>query len=179
MGVNIMLALGSMIMFSTFLGSSNKVIMGNSQIASQNEYYIAALSYGQSVIEEAKTKAFQGTIGVGPAKVKSLLLGYESTSEKISYVDTLTPLGFASEVKFDDVDDYNGYLRRVNSPRAEGYMMVTTVNWVDETTPKVVSATPTNFKLMTVSITSPFFPKIEKGGVSYQDTLKLSYVFAN
>lgn len=182
MGVNIMLALGSMIMFSTFLGSSNRVIMGNSQIASQNEYYIAALSYGQSVIEEAKTKNFQGSIivgsGPGATKVNSLLLGYETTSEKISYVDTMTALGFASEVKFDDVDDYNGYIRRVNSPRAEGYTMVTSVNWVDETTPKVISATITDFKVMVVNITSPYFPKIEKGGLTYQDTLKLSYVFA-
>ncbi len=177
-----MLALGSMIMFSTFLGSSNKVIMGNNQIASQNEYYIAALSYGQSIIEEAKTKEYQGSIvvgsGPGATKVKSLLLGYEATSEKISYVDTLTALGFASEVKFDDVDDYTGYVRRVNSPRAEGYMMYTTVNWVDEASPKVISATPTDFKMMTVNITSPYFPKIEKGGLTYQDTLKLSYVFA-
>ena len=43
-------------MFGTFLGSSNRLLMGNTQIASQNEYYIAALSYGQSVIEEARTK---------------------------------------------------------------------------------------------------------------------------
>lgn len=183
MGVNIMLALGSMVMFATFLGSSNKVILGNNQIATQNEYYIAALSYGQSVIDEAKTKAFYGTIttGSGPLAVKtrSLLLGTENSGERIAYADTLTAAGYASEAKFDDVDDYDGYLRRVNSPRAEGYMISTAVRWVNETAPSTVSTTPTLSKRMMVYVTSPYFPRVERNGSSYPDTLKLSYVFSD
>jgi hypothetical protein len=178
MGVNIMLALGSLVMFATFLGSSNKVMIGNNQLASQNEYYIAALSYGQSVIDEAKTKHYQGTVMVGGVPAPSLLLGVETSAEKINYVDTMTVKGYASEQKFDDVDDYDGYSRLVNSPRAEGYRISASVNWADETNPNLVSATPTAYKRMLVKITSPYFPKIEKGGVTSQDTVKLTYVFA-
>lgn len=181
MGVNIMLALGSLVMFATFLGSSNKVMIGNSQIASQNEYYIAALSYGQSVIDEAKTKAYEGTIktgtGVDAVISRSLLLGPESTSEKIAYEDTLGPKGFASEQKFDDVDDYAGYRRLVNSPRAEGYQISTEVHWVDEDEPNSISSSMTDYKMMVVKVTSKYFPKIERGGVTSQDTLKLTYFF--
>ncbi len=172
-----MLALGSLVMFATFLGSSNKVMIGNNQLASQNEYYIAALSYGQSVIDEAKTKSYQGFIMVGPTKTVSLLRGTETVGEQVSFVDTMTNKGFASEQKFDDVDDYDGYRRRVNSPRAEGYMLLTTVNWVDDANPNSVSVTPTDYKRMVVSVTSKFFPKITKGGVEVQDTLKISYIF--
>jgi hypothetical protein len=153
MGANIMLALGSLVMFATFLGSSNRVMIGNSQLAAQNEYYIAAVSYGQSVIDEAKTKAYQGYTVVGGTKT-------------------------LSQRKFDDVDDYNGYRRRVDSPRAEGYVVLASVNWVSELNPNTISATPTSYKRMLVRITSPYFPKIEKDGLHYQDTLKLSYVFA-
>jgi len=181
MGVNIMLALGSLVMFATFLGSSNKVMIGNSQIASQNEYYIAALSYGQSVIDEAKTKSYEGTISTSGTKgvitTKSLLLGPESASERITWVDTLGPKGYASEQRFDDVDDYLGYRRRVNSPRAEGYEISATVNWVDETDPNSISTSMTDYKMMVVKVTSPYFPKIERGGVTSQDTLKLTYFF--
>lgn len=183
MGVNIMLALGSLVMFATFLGSSNKVMIGNNQLASQNEYYIAALSYGQSVVEEAKTKEYQGyiVVGSGPTavKTKSLLLGVESAGEKITWIDSLGAKGFASESKFDDVDDYDGYRRRINSPRAEGYIVSTSVNWVDESSPNSISVTPTRYKRMIVNVTSPFFPRVSKGGLEVPDTLKLSYVFAH
>jgi hypothetical protein len=178
MGANIMLALGSLVMFATFLGSSNRVMIGNSQLAAQNEYYIAAVSYGQSVIDEAKTKAYQGYTVVGGTQTPSDLNGVESTGEQVSFIDTLTDLGYASQRKFDDVDDYNGYRRRVDSPRAEGYVVLASVNWVSELNPNTISATPTSYKRMLVRITSPYFPKIEKDGLHYQDTLKLSYVFA-
>jgi len=178
MGVNIFLALGAMMMFSTFLGASNRVMIGNSQLSSQNEYYIAALSYGQSVIEEAKTKFYQGTIQAGPLKVPSLIIGIESGTETVPVPDLLKGNGYSSAQKFDDVDDYNGYVRRVNSPRAEGYLLTTTVNWVDETNPAVVSKTPTKYKLMVVNVTSPFFPKVENNGVERPDTLKVSYLFS-
>jgi hypothetical protein len=178
MGVNIMLALGSLVMFATFLGSSNKVMIGNSQLASQNEYYIAALSYGQSIIDEAKTKKYQDSVIVGGVKTPSTLLGTETAGEKISFVDTVTANGYASEQRYNDVDDYNGYTRLVNSPRAEGYRLSASVNWVDEMSPNKVSVAPTRYKRMVVNITSPFFPKIEKGGLTYADTVKLSYIFA-
>jgi hypothetical protein len=178
MGVNIMLALGSLVMFATFLGSSNKVMIGNNQLASQNEYYIAALSYGQSVIDEAKTKVYQGWLDVGGIKTKSNIIGVESVSEKIAYVDTVTANGYASEQKYDDVDDYDGYLRRVNSPRAEGYIVSARVNWVDKDNPNNISLVPTDYKRMAVSVTSRYFPKISKGGMEVPDTLKLTYVFS-
>jgi hypothetical protein len=163
-----MLALGSLVMFATFLGSSNKVMIGNNQLASQNEYYIAALSYGQSVIEEAKTKAFK----------EGNFIGTDAVAEKITWTDTLTSKGFVSELKFDDVDDYDGYRRRIDSPRAEGYIVISNVSWVDESSPNTSSMTETLYKRMTIKITSPYFPKVEKSGIEYQDTLKLSYVFA-
>jgi hypothetical protein len=177
MRINMLLALGALMMFATFLGASNRVMIGNSQVSSQNEFYIAALSYGQSVIEEAKTKLYQGQIVVGPITTPSLLLGPETAAEVISTFDHLTGNGYQSEAKFDDVDDYNGYLRKIDSPRAEGYKLLTMVNWVSETDPNVISASPTRYKRMVVNVTSPFFPKIEKAGVERPDTLKLTYVF--
>jgi len=194
MGANIMLALGAIVMFGTFLGSSNRVMMGNTQIASQNEYYIAALSYAQSVIDEAKTKAFsdeyapvlktvEGKMGVSvvviPAgEVKEVYhIGTESADENVSSYDALREGRFASESHFNDVDDYNGYSRLVNSPRAEGYHIHISVAYVHDEDPNEVKHELTNSKKMFVSVTSPYFPKDERSGTAVQDTLKLSYVF--
>lgn len=184
MGANILLALGALAMFGTFLGSSNRVIMGNNQIASQNEYYIAALSYAQSIVDEAKTKKFKGHPPTGSTSNDGSIvqtgnsIGIESLAESFPYPDTLTPKGYKSELFFDDVDDYNGYRRLVNSPRAEGYAMDVSVAWVEKTNPEEVRALPSTAKRMIVRVTSPYFPKIERDGLTYPDTLKLTYVFS-
>lgn len=184
MGANILLALGAIVMFGTFLGSSNRLMIGNSQIASQNEYYIAALSYAQSVIDEAKIKSFEDDIYSTPEPGKEVKvsevyhLGIESMDEKVGKFDTLGNMGYQSEMNFDDVDDYHGYSRLVNSPRAEGYHLFVSVNFVDDDHPTKVKFEVTDTKVMTVAITSPYFPKPERDGISSQDTLKLTYVFS-
>lgn len=184
MGANILLALGALAMFGTFLGSSNRVMLGNSQIAAQNEYYIAGLSYAQSVVDEAKTKPFRDNIyGVADPSTGTIVketyhLGIESLDERVPKFDTLTVNGYLSEYKFDDVDDYNGYSRLVNSPRAEGYRIFTSVAFVHDDDPNETESSVTDTKVMTVSVTSPYFPKIERGGSTWQDTLKLTYVFS-
>jgi len=68
MGANMILTIGAILLFGTLLVNSNNIISSNSQIAAQNEYYISALAIGQSVIDEAKTKAFnQQTFSSGVA----------------------------------------------------------------------------------------------------------------
>lgn len=185
MGSNILLALGSLVMFGTFLGSSNRLLIGNTQIASQNEYYIAALSYAQSVIEEARTKKFDGTLSATAVNNigKTVLtpaggLGADASSEKLTDVDVYGEGGFLSQVKFDDIDDYHNYRRLVNSSRAEGYQMVVNVSYIDPLKPNVPVASQTNAKLMVVKITSPFFPRVDRNGMSLPDTLVVSSVFS-
>src|ERR1041385_6512293 len=141
---NIILTIGAIIIFGTFLKSSNSLMTGNTQIAEQNEYYLTALSLAQSVIGEAKIKAFdQKTITTAVSSPDSLsaVLGTDGVSESVPNPDTLTSntpysvttLGFLSNPKFNDIDDYNGYKRIVNTPRTEKYTF----------TSKVVYASPT------------------------------------
>ena len=83
--------------------------------------------------------------------------------------------GYSSQVAFDDIDDYNNYVRIVNTPRAEGYRLSCRVKYASETSPDSVKAVRTYCKVMTVNVTSPFFRKhSENGG---PDTLTLSYSF--
>ncbi len=174
MGANMILTIGAILLFGVFLNSSNKLMIGNNQIAAQNEYYVTALSLGQSVIDEAKTKAYDNktrSVPLGSVKVDSMTavasMGPEGVAEAVPNPDTTGVNGFKSATKFNDVDDYNSYKRLVNTPRAEGYYISAKVFYTSETDPDVVSASKTYCKKMNVSVWSKYMP----------DTLKLSYAF--
>jgi hypothetical protein len=189
MGANMMLTIGAILLFGMFLSTTNKMMIGNNQIAAQNEYYIAGISLAQSIIDEAKTKAFdEKTIGQDsmvnrPNLTAAASLGRDGGPEVFSLPDlirTSSPYsvkypGYSSQVAFDDIDDYNNYRRRVNTPRAEGYQLSCRVNYASETAPDSSKSSRTYCKVMTVKVTSPYFRKhSENGG---PDTLTLSYSF--
>jgi hypothetical protein len=178
MGTNTILAIGAIVIFGTFLSSSNKLMIGNTQIAEQNEYYFTALSLAQSVIAEAKTKAFdQKTVSTGVSVSDSLsaTLGSDGSTELVPSPDTLmtsSPYttiipGFRSSFKFNDIDDYNGYKRKVNTPRAEGYTVSVTVAYASSTYPDSTKFSQTFCKKMSVTVKSPFMP----------DSVAVSYAF--
>src|SRR5262249_34588498 len=92
MGSNTLLAVGALIIFSTFLSSSDKLMIMNTQLAEQNEYYLTALSLGQSLIAEAKTKAFDQNTVTNPvisSDSLSAVLGTDGASETVPSPDTL------------------------------------------------------------------------------------------
>ncbi len=198
MGSNIILALGALVVFGMVLTSSNRLMTGNTQIAEQNEYYITGISIGQSIIDEAKTKAFdEKTAGLTmPVNFASVLtlpgkLGPEislHSCERVPSPDTaLTTLpyspsnpGFRSAASFNDVDDYNGYQRLVNTQRAEGYKVLVSVSYASEMSPDSIRSTQTFCKVMTVKVTSPYFRIVDSSATNpkrAQDTVKLSYAF--
>ena len=77
----------------------------------------------------------------------------------MSNPDTATESGVAAFTKFDDLDDYNGYVRLVNTPRAENYRVEAAVSYASVTFPDSSKSTQTFCKKMTVTVTSPFFPQ--------------------
>jgi hypothetical protein len=179
MGSNVILAMGAIIIFGSFLSSSDRLMTANTQIAEQNEYYLTALSLAQSVISEAKTKAFDQVTATKPVSSPDSLTAYQGTdggAEVVPNPDTLTTSspytastpGFRSSIRFNDVDDYNGYIRRVNTQRAEGYTVSVNVVYASPTYPDSTKAsTKTYCKRMTVTVKSPYMP----------DSLSISYAF--
>jgi hypothetical protein len=166
------LTIGAILLFGVFLNTSNQLMIGNNQIAATNEYYVSALAIGQSILDEAKTKAFdENTVSARVNAVTGLTaigsLGREGGAEAVPNPDTLTATGYGSTTRFDDVDDYNGYVRKVNSARAEGYFTSVTTSYRVETNPETSSGLRTFCKRMDVKVWSKYIP----------DTLKLSYAF--
>lgn len=178
MGTNSILAIGAVLIFGTFMSSSNKLMIGNTQVAEQNEYYITALSLAQSVVAEARTKSFdQKTVSgsVPVADSLSAFCGPDGVGEIVPSPDTLvtgSPFsasapGYLSTVRFNDVDDYNGYRRKVNTLRAEGYTVAVRVGFAGVTNPDSAAAGKTFCKKMTVTVRSPYL----------SDSVMVSYAF--
>ncbi len=164
MGVNMLLTIGGIILLSTFILYANGLMFDNVEISSDNEYIITAIALGQSVIDEAKTKAFdENTVSktvTSPAGLTAVnALGRDGSGEAVSNPDTVQEDGAAAFTKFDDIDDYNGYVRWVNTPRAENYSVQAAVTYASETYPDSSKSIQTFCKKMTVTVTSPFFPQ--------------------
>ena len=169
---NMILTVGVMILFGTFLIVANGLMLNNEQIAHDSEYTIAAVSIAQSVIDEAKTKEFdQKTVTRAVTTRDSLTtlarVGSDGAGEKISTRDTLGVNGYRSTSLYNDVDDYDSYERTVNTSRARGYLVKVSVNYADETTPKNAAVTMTYCKLMTVEVSYPMMSR----------SLMLTYAF--
>jgi len=164
MGSNMILTIGALLLFGTFLSSSNRLMTGNTQIATQNEYNMTALALAQSVIDEAKLKSFdEQTVSqsvISPFLLTSAgSLNHDGVAEATPTPDTLTSSGYSSIKLFDDIDDYNGYTRLVNTPRAEGYHVSVKVVYAGETSPDSTKNSQTYCKNMTVTVTSIFIPQ--------------------
>lgn len=161
MGINMLLTIGGIVLLTTFVLYANGLMFDNSKIASDNEYVITAISLAQSVIDEAKTKAFdEATILATITSASNLtpvhLLGPDGTGESMATIDSVDGGHPRSMARFDDVDDYNGYVRVVNTPRAEGFRVQASVNYVSETNPDTPSAARTFCKRLQVTVTSPY-----------------------
>jgi hypothetical protein len=161
MGNAFLLTLGALIILSLFTLTANGLINDNMTAAEQNEYYLTALSLGQSLIHEAKTKSFDQVTDtsavLSPLSLTPVsLLGPES-GEFIALPDSGgLATGYHSSTAYNDVDDYNGYVRIVNTPRAEGYRVTSYVQYASPTWPDSASGVATFCKEMTVTITSPY-----------------------
>lgn len=159
MGSNYLLTVGAMLLLSLFILTTNRMILQNNVIQSESEYVITATSLAQAVLDEIKTKAFDENTVVDEAESAdslSLALGTDF-GESISLPDTSgTSTLYSSATTFDDIDDYNGYQRSVDTPIAEDFTIDVVVSYVNALNPETSSVSNTRCKLVSISASSPY-----------------------
>ena len=156
MGQNLLLSIGAVILLGAFLVAANGLLTDNMRIASEDEYILTALSLEQSIIDEAKTKAFdQATVSTPVNSAATLSVLGRDAGESIPTPDVDGGSGFRSVTTFNDVDDYNGYVRVINTPRAGTFTVMVSVCYATETSPDVAAAGKTFCKRMSLSATNP------------------------
>jgi hypothetical protein len=174
MGHNLLLTIGALLLLGTLIVSTKNLISYNEVDSRDNEYVLAAYGAAQSIIDEAKTRAFdENTVAAALIDTAGLTLqasfGREGAGETVPAVDTMvtsapfsaTYPGYPSSVRFDDLDDYHGYTRMLKAARAyEGDTVRVAVAYVSLADP---GGAGTGFrtlsKRMTVTVTGKYLSR--------------------
>jgi hypothetical protein len=149
MGALIILALSSL--------NFNSSILETSTVEIETKVALTAFSLADDLIEEIKGKSFDETTKPFPT----------TNPASLTPADSLGPDPGETYKDFDDIDDFNGYIKTVSAPHAENYHIDCKVQYVNGDNPDQVSLTQTFYKRVNVTVTSPYM----------KDPVQLSFVF--
>jgi len=164
----IMFILGAFAMLSMLALNVNRTVYGSLILGLEMEATLNGLSIGQSMLDEVMQKNFdEKTISKVAYNYTEITqpasLGPESGQEIDGFDSAYTSGGtfhdFKSKSKFNDVDDYKGYKRKVWDSRL-GYFEVTdSVKYVKELEPNTASSSATFYKMVVVVVRHPNLPR--------------------
>ena len=126
----------------------------------ENEATITATSIAQSIFEEMNTKAFDEKCIGKTASLPDSLTAKANLGKDAGEND---------RSKFDDIDDYNGYLLPDSSMGLGKFDATVLVNYVVRSDPNTVSVNPTFTKRATIFVSNGY---LKKGQLEY------SYAFS-
>ena len=139
-------SLGALLLFSLISMRFNSTLLENSTVETENKVYLTAFSLADDLIEEIKQKAFDAATVKFPT----------TNPEDLTSAYSLGPGGWEYYPNYNDIDDFNGYIRPVNAPHAENYSVICEVCYVDADNPDQKVMTQTFYKRVRVTITSPY-----------------------
>lgn len=160
-----MLAMGAMMLLSFLVLRFNSIHLTSAQASYNSKFGIVATSLANSLIEEAKDKAFDA-VALDTTKL---------IDDASDFSTTLGKEGAEVYPDFDDFDDYNNLyhldslsLRNPQTGAATNFEIRAKVEYVSDANPDVKSGIKTYHKKMTVSVFSS----------AMMDTVKLATVFS-
>jgi hypothetical protein len=150
-----MLALGALVLLTITSLRFNGSLLESTTAEMENKVYLTAFSLADDLLEEIKNENFDENTKVTPVV-------------SLSNLTLPKDFGMTSEVPPDDIDDYHGYAKTISAPHAEDYYVSAVVNYVMANNQDVVSTTPTYYKRVIVTISSPFL----------RQPVSLSFIFS-
>lgn len=143
-----LLALVALTILASVTISSNKLILNETDVVQGSEAMITGTAIGQAMVEQITVKYFDQDVlpplstDTATAFTPPSLLGPDSSD--VPGVDTT----------YNDIDDYNGYVDSVNTPRLGYFKRSCEVYYVDGSGDS--STTQTFFKEIKVTISNPY-----------------------
>jgi hypothetical protein len=160
-----MLAMGAMMLLSFLVLRFNTIHLTSAQASYNSKFGIVATSLANSLIEEAKDKAYD-EFALDTTKV---------IASANDFSPTLGKEGGEAYPDFDDFDDYNNLyypdtlsLKNPQTGKATKFEIRSTVVYVSDVNPDVKSVSKQYHKKMTVSVFSS----------AMMDTVKLTTIFS-
>ncbi|MFQ5800071.1 MAG: hypothetical protein ACE5H0_15450 [Bacteroidota bacterium] len=154
-----MLTLAALVLVSIAVLNANRMIVDSDQEMYEGEALDLAVSYAEGILEEIATKRFDenalDSTYQDPSEFTSAsALGPESAESFTPWPD-VAPWNSIS--MFDDVDDYDGYDRTVDSERLRGFKLTAKVYYVTETNLDQESSVQTYLKRVEVNVEHPSY----------------------
>lgn len=156
--------IGAFVILSTLTLNVNATLINTTTTGLEMEAMLDALSVGQTMLDEVLTKEFDERTLNGVRAFSytditpSFFFGPDGSTERILEnhgVDTSSTGNFLSKKRFDDVDDYNNYHRRVWNPRFGWFDVRVDIEYLDEDYPEMMTSWRTFYKGIAVTITHP------------------------
>lgn len=157
------LSIGAISLVAVISLRFNEAVLQNSSIEVENKVYLTAFSLADDLIEEIKEKAFDATTVKFPTTDPLTL-----TAPGKMGIDQLGTGLYEVYPNYDDIDDYNGYVRQISAPHAEDYEVSCMVWYVNSANQNLFSNVQTFYKRVEVTVTSPY--------MNYP--VKLSFIFS-
>ena len=164
-----MFILGAFAMLSMLALNVNRTMYSTQILGLETETTLNALSIGQSMLDEIMQKNFdQMTIDKIAYSYSDITAPWDlgpGPTEAITGWDSCYTSGglfhdYQSKLKFSDVDDYKGYMRKVRDPRLGIFEVTDSVMYVKEAAPTVTSSSATFYKKIVVVVRHPNLPKV-------------------
>ena len=166
-----LLSAAALVLLSVMVINANRLI-----VQSGNDFMVAEATdegteLAGSLIQEIESKMFdQADDGTGSQSLSYFndpsYLGPSSgeltyvTLPDTSYLGTFKAIKFCQSCDqgYNDVDDYNGYIRWVDTQGVKGFIITVSVYYVSDANPDVPSSTKTYFKRADITVTNPYLP---------------------
>lgn len=164
-----MLVIGAFAMLSMLALAVNRTMFNSLVLGLEMEATLNALSIGQSMLDEIESKQFDEKVTSG-----TIVYQYsgmtapnglgQDAGETVPGIDSAYYAGsmfhdFQSKTKFDDVDDYHLYQRRVYDPRMGYFDVIDSVKYVSEFRPDGDTTSQTYYKRLVVVVRHPNLPR--------------------
>ncbi len=140
------LSIGALLIFSLVSLNFNSSVLSSTTVEVENKVYLTAFSLADDLIEEIKQKAFDAATINFPTTDPSIL----TSAYNLGHAD------WEVYPNYNDIDDFNGFVKAVSAPHAEGYQINCVVRYVDGANPDNIVWTQTFYKRVTVTIDSPY-----------------------
>ncbi len=160
----------ALLLLGTLSLDVNSTLINTSSTGLEMEAGLDAISYGQSLLDEILDKEFDEATTTGVRIFNySLMTPYSSfgpeSGESFTLPDSSATNQYLSILRYDDVDDYQGYQRIARNSRLDNFTLTVRVRYVSEDYPDSAASSQTFYKRVRVTISNPYMTKNDSGNV--------------
>ena len=156
MSSNMLIVIGTLVLFSLLAVNSNRNVMLSQEKRIDSQLISTGANLGQSYMNQISSKAFDASVVNG---------GDLTDINILTNPNQLGPETGETLNTYNDIDDYNNYQNIITNTPGDTYTLIANINYVNESDFSSIVSTKTRVKRIYVYVTNSYM----------QDTVKIYY----